>query len=159
MKRLGIALGGGGAKGLCQLAFLEVLDELQIRPSIISGTSIGAIIGGFYASGLSVQDIASIAESIDFKAFGNMLDLTWTSSSALLKGKGVEEFFSKHIPCRTFEELPIPLKVVATDFWERKEVVFDSGEPVCRYPAFLNQFVGGTAFLLMEGLLIRYPSI
>ncbi len=69
MKKLGIALGGGGAKGLCQLAFLEVLDELQIRPSIISGTSIGAIIGGFYASGLSVQDIATIADTIDFNAF------------------------------------------------------------------------------------------
>ena len=64
MKKIGIALGGGGARGLCQFAFLEVFDELQIRPSIISGTSIGAIIGGFYASGLSVQDIVRIANSI-----------------------------------------------------------------------------------------------
>jgi NTE family protein len=53
MKRVGVALGGGGAKGLSHIAFLKALDELKVRPAIIAGTSIGAVIGGLYASGVS----------------------------------------------------------------------------------------------------------
>ena len=63
MKKIGIALGGGGAKGLAHIAMLEVLDELGARPHRISGTSIGAIMGAVYASGLPAKDMrAGIAE-------------------------------------------------------------------------------------------------
>ncbi|HEY6011264.1 MAG TPA: patatin-like phospholipase family protein, partial [Nitrospirota bacterium] len=49
MKKLGIALGGGGAKGLAHITFLEALDELGVKPALIAGTSIGAVIGALYA--------------------------------------------------------------------------------------------------------------
>ena len=52
-KRIGLALGGGGARGLCHIAFLKALDEMGLKPSVIAGTSIGAIVGAFYAAGVS----------------------------------------------------------------------------------------------------------
>lgn len=128
MKRIGLALGGGGAKGLCHIAFLKVLDEFGIQPSIISGTSIGALIGGFYASGMSGAQIEAEVEHFNLADVNRMFDLSLFSRSALFKGEGASEFLSEHIPARTFEALQIPMEVVATDFWKRKQVVFRTGE-------------------------------
>jgi NTE family protein len=128
MKKVGIALGGGGARGICHIEFLKVLDELGVKPSIVSGTSIGAIIGAMYASGLSGLDIEKIVHEIDYKVFLKLLDFSILSRASLIKGKGVENFLNEHIPADTFEELKIPLKVVATDFWREEDVVFETGE-------------------------------
>jgi NTE family protein len=128
MKRIGVALGGGGAKGLCHIAFLKALDEMQVRPAIIAGTSIGAVIGGFYAAGVSGAQLEQLLKTMGFKElYKNALDFSILSSSALFTGNKVEEFLSRQIPFQTFEEIAIPLKVVATDFWNRREVIFDSG--------------------------------
>jgi len=128
MKRVGLALGGGGAKGLSYIAFLQALDDLGVRPAVIAGTSIGAIIGGFYAAGVSGRQLEQLVKDLGFKDLYKMvLDFSILSNSAIYKGKGVEEFLSREIPAQTFEEMEIPLKVVATDFWNRQEVVFSSG--------------------------------
>ena len=68
MRKIGLTLGGGGARGICHIEFLKVLDEMSLKPSIISGTSIGAIIGAFYASGLSGKEINDILDTIDIKS-------------------------------------------------------------------------------------------
>lgn len=128
MKKIGLVLGGGGARGLCHIEFLKVLDELGLKPSIISGTSMGAIIGAMYAAGMSGNDISDLLRKINFKVLLKMLDFSILSRKSLIKGKGVEEFLKTHIPAETFEELNIPLKIVATDFWRRTDIVFDSGE-------------------------------
>lgn len=127
-KRIGLALGGGGAKGLCHIAFLKALDEMGLRPSVIAGTSIGAIIGGFYAAGVSGAQMEEILRKVRVLDINKMVDFSGPLTSAFLKGKGVERFFHKHIPAQRFKDLHIPLKVVATDFWRRREVVFTSGE-------------------------------
>ena len=128
MKKVGVALGGGGAKGLSHIAFLQALDELEVRPAVIAGTSVGAIIAGFYAAGVSGAQLEQIVKEMGFKDLYKMvLDFSILSNSAIYKGKGVEEFLSRTIPAQTFEELEIPLKVVATDFWNRREVVFTRG--------------------------------
>jgi NTE family protein len=128
MKRIGVALGGGGAKGLSHIAFLQALDELGVRPAVIAGTSVGAIIAGFYAAGVSGSQLEQIVKDLGFRDLYKMaLDFSILSNSAIYKGKGVEEFLSRAIPAQRFEELEIPLKVVATDFWNRREVVFTSG--------------------------------
>jgi NTE family protein len=127
-KRIGLALGGGGAKGLCHIAFLKALDEMGLKPSVIAGTSIGAIIGGFYAAGVSGAQMEDILRKVKISDVQKMMDISGSLASAFLKGKGVERFFHKHIPARRFEDLQIPLKVVATDFWQRKEIVFAAGE-------------------------------
>lgn len=129
MKKFGLALGGGGAKGICHIAFLKVIDELGITPAVISGTSIGAIIGGFYSAGLPGLEIEHELEGLGLLDVYRMaMDFSVFSQSAILKGKGVEEYLMKKIPVGTFEELSLPLKVVATDFWNRRQVVFESGE-------------------------------
>jgi len=78
MKKIGVALGGGGARGICHIEFLKVLDEMNLKPSIISGTSIGAIIGAFYASGLSGKEINDILDTIDISNKKKEKDTTTT---------------------------------------------------------------------------------
>jgi len=129
MKKIGLALGGGGAKGLCHIAFLKALDEMGVKPALIAGTSIGAVIGGFYAAGISGAEIEEELKNIRLKDLYQMaVDFSLFSNSALYRGKGVEDYLSRKIPVRTFEELPTPLKVVATDFWNRREVVLEQGD-------------------------------
>ncbi len=127
MKKIGLALGGGGARGLCHIEFCRALDEMKIKPSIISGTSIGSIIGSFYAAGMSGAEMKELAETIDLFEYGKMIDISILRPKGLLKGKRVEEFLQKHLPVKTFEELKIPLKIVAADFWNRKQIIFQSG--------------------------------
>jgi NTE family protein len=128
MLKIGLALGGGGARGLAHINFIKVLDELRVKPHVISGSSIGAIIGGYYAAGLSGQDIENLLEKISFKDINKMIDFSLFKKSSMLKGKGVQDFFKETFPTDKFEELDIPLKVATTDFWNRKQIVFDSGD-------------------------------
>ncbi len=100
MQKIGLALGGGGAKGLAHVAILEVLDEFGIRPHCIAGTSIGAIVGVLYASGYRGHDIRREVERFSFRdgerlgdlinrrgellKWLDIIDLNW-GGSALLK--------------------------------------------------------------------------
>jgi len=127
MKRIGLALGGGGAKGLSHIAFLKVFDEMGIRPCIISGVSIGAVMGALYGGGLSGAQIEEVFDKMGIRRMTGMMDFSVFSTYGILKGKKVEEFFREHLPVRNFEDLNISLRVVATDFWKREEVVFKSG--------------------------------
>ncbi|MBN1895990.1 patatin-like phospholipase family protein [bacterium] len=130
MKSVGIALGGGGARGLCHIRFLKVLDELGVRPGIVAGSSIGALIGAFYASGFSADDMLNLLEKIGIRQITRMVDLSPLNPKGLVKGNGIARFLKRHLPAKRFEDLRIPLKVIATDFWSQKEVVLDSGELV-----------------------------
>jgi len=142
--KIGLALGGGGAKGFALLPILEVFDELGIRPCCITGTSIGAIIGALYASGHSAKEIVemiqefippkegSFRKKIKNKEFLKGLALLDPHISfkpkGLLKGEKFLTFLYEQMQISTFDELKIPLKVVATDFWRRKQKVFSSGD-------------------------------
>jgi NTE family protein len=153
MKRIGVALGAGGAKGLSHIAFLQALDELGVRPAVIAGSSIGAVIGGFYAAGVSGARLEQLVKEIGFRdLYKIVLDFSILSNSAIFTGKGVEDFLSREIPAHTFEEVEIPLKVVATNFWDRRPVVFERGNlitairasmalPAVFEPVLLNDMV------------------
>lgn len=162
-KRIGIALGGGGARGIAHIPYLQALDALGLKPHIISGTSIGAIVGGFYAAGVSGVNLEKLLKRIGFKELTQFVDLSILSDRALLKGKGVEEFLQVHIGVTTFEQLSIPLKIVATDFWNRNPVVFDSGEliPAIRasisLPAVFEPVKRGRQILVDGGALNPVP--
>ncbi len=139
MKRIGLALGGGGARGLCHIAFLKALDEMGVKPAIIAGTSIGAIIGGFYAAGVSGVQMQRELGNIRIRDVYKMaVDFSLFSQSAILRGRGVADYLMKKITPRTFEELPIPLKVVATDFWNRREVILESGDLISAIRASIS---------------------
>lgn len=128
MKTIGLALGGGGARGLCHIVFIKALEELGLKASVVSGTSMGAIVGGYYTAGVTSREMEDFIERINFKSISKMVDFSIFRSPAVLKGKHVEEFLDETIPADSFEELKIPLKVVATDFWRRQEIVFESGK-------------------------------
>jgi len=140
MKKVGLALGGGGAKGLAHIAMLEVFDELGVTPHMISGTSIGAIIGALYAAGHTAAQLReaigeltatpkSLKEWVQAKqlpAWLDFIDVDLGRSSLLTVDKFLSEL-EESLGVSTFEKLSIPLVVVAADFWAREEVVFDSG--------------------------------
>jgi NTE family protein len=127
MKRIGLALGGGGAKGLCHIAFIQALDDLGIKPTVIAGTSIGAMIGAFYAAGLSGREMEDILRQ-NLRDIRRMMDVSLLPGSAAKRGRAVEALLQRFLPVRHLEELRIPLRVVATDFWNYRQVVLDSGE-------------------------------
>lgn len=142
--KIGVALGGGGAKGLAHILILEVLDELGLRPHVIAGTSSGAIVGGLYASGLSAQEIkagilrpnkkeqsffAEMSAIPEALRMVNFVDFNFMGGKGgFVKGDSFTEFYQDLLPVRQFSALKIPLKVVATDFWQRKPVILEEGE-------------------------------
>ncbi|GMR18297.1 MAG: patatin-like phospholipase family protein [Gammaproteobacteria bacterium] len=141
-KKIGIALGAGGAKGLAHIPMLEVLDEMGIRPHMIAGSSMGAVIGGLYASGLSGKDIRQFIDKLvvtDHETWPEALLrkdlLKWIDfiapelgSGGLINGEHFIRYLHTAIHGSRFDELKIPLKVVTADFWERKQVVLESGD-------------------------------
>jgi len=143
MKSFGVALGGGGARGLAHILALEAIDESGIMPSAIAGTSMGAIIGTLYASGLSGEQIrkgfAKHAISKDdhlkdiFSKSGDIFK--WLQAvrpevkrGGLLRADGLLRYLFEEIRVKTFEELKFPLHIVTTDFWSGQEVIFNRGE-------------------------------
>ncbi len=143
MKRIGLTLGGGGVRGLAHVLVLETLDEFGCRPSVISGTSMGAIIGALYASGMSGKTIKERIRKHTISKRDTWPDvlkkkadlLKWLDAFALEFGRGgfvnTDKFLNyllAEIGDNTFEELKIPLIVVATDFWGGEEVIFEKGE-------------------------------
>lgn len=127
-KKVGIALGSGGAKGISHIGILEVLEKNNIKISEISGCSIGAIVGGVYAAGVSIERMKEIAFSIDLKKTLNLFDFTNPSTGGIVKGKIVEEFLENILPVKRFESLKIPFRCIATDIKSGKEVIFDKGD-------------------------------
>lgn len=125
--KVGLALGGGGARGLCFIEFCKAMDELGVKPSIIAGTSIGAIIGAFYAKGIPGYEMEKFLRHITLLKIPRLVDFSVFGRSALLKGRRIEAFIRTHLRCDRFEDLQIPFKITATDYWKREPVVIDHG--------------------------------
>ncbi len=125
--KIGLALGGGGARGLCFIEFCKALDDLNIKPSVISGTSIGAIMGAFYAAGYSGYEMERFLRKITLLKIPRLVDLKLFGRTSMLKGRRLEVFIKHLLDCDTFDDLDIPLKITATDYWKRQAVVFDHG--------------------------------
>lgn len=135
-----IAFGGGGARGLAHIHIIAALDELGIRPKLIAGSSIGAIVGAGYAAGMSGSDIADYARS----TLGNRAEVMariWKSRPGTLgelmsAGFRVTQFnierilrsFLPPVLPQTFDGLKVPLLVTGTDFYANAVTVFDSGD-------------------------------
>jgi len=140
MVKIGLALGGGGVRGLALIPMLEVFDELGIRPYRISGTSLGAVMGALYASGMSAADIREwmgelLQHDPHHKTRSLKAMLRWIKfkdfefgAEGLFRGDRFMYLLQEAMGVTRFEELKIPLRVVATDFWESKQVVLESGE-------------------------------
>ena len=137
---IGLALGGGGARGLAHIVMLEAFDELGIKPSVISGTSIGAIYGAAYASGVPAKDLRAHTKVVLSQRFGLVRDLfaarsqplqrmlnPFASRSSILDPQAVLDLVLPKGVKTSFEDLEIALKIVASDFYNQEPVVFTQG--------------------------------
>lgn len=152
--KLGVALGGGFARGLVHIGVLKALEEAQIPVDFIAGTSVGAIIGACYCSGISAAELSDIARAIRFKHFAR-----WTISRyGFYSNDRMSRFCARVLKATTFEELTIPLAITATDFRSGEAAVFTSGPLVpairasCAYPGMFQPVeIDGRAYI--DGML------
>ncbi len=152
--KIGLALGGGFARGLAHIGVLKVLEEEQIPIDFLAGTSVGSVIGAGYASGICAKELEEIASLVRFKDFSR-----WTFSRfGLFSNDKMAIFLNKVLRSKTFEELKIPLAIAATDILTGEPAVFTSGDliaPVrasCAYPGMF-QPVQIDGRILVDGLL------
>jgi NTE family protein len=152
--KIGIALGGGFARGLAHIGVLKVFEEEGIPISFVAGTSVGSVIGAAYCSGISAKELEEVASLVRFKHFAR-----WTLSRlGFASNDRMSGFLRKVVKARTFEQLRIPLAVTATDFVTGDPKVFCEGElidPVrasCAYPGmFLPVNIAGKLYI--DGML------
>jgi NTE family protein len=138
--KIGLALGGGGARGFAHVPMLEVFDELGLKPAVIAGCSMGALVGACYAGGMSGKDIREhamqlLSNRIEFAkyVFGSrqtkiteLLSLKSLGALHVSGEKLADLALPDHLP-KNIEDTPIPLKLIATDFELMEEVVLTSG--------------------------------
>ena len=124
---LAIVLGSGGARGWAHMGALRALTELGISPSLVTGTSIGAIIGAFYAAGaLDVAD--ELAERLDWKQMARLFFEVNLPRSGLLEGRRIMQLLQTHIPVSRIEDLELRYAAVATTLATHQEVVLKEGD-------------------------------
>lgn len=123
MKKIGVALSGGGAKGFAHAGALKALEEIGIKPHIISGTSAGAVVGALYSHGLTPDDILMLFKNKDYNDF---LELNIPTSGLFSTGKFIS-FLEKEISTKRLEDLPIPLYVTTTNLDRGISETFCSG--------------------------------
>jgi NTE family protein len=140
MKSFGLALGGGGARGLAHISVLEAIDDMNLRPAAIAGTSIGSLIGAAYAAGMSGKAIRRhvIALAHDrtdvFRrliaaragTFANLFAVGFGSATLIDAEKFCAQFMPETLP-EDFASLQIPLTVMASDLYRRRQVPFTTG--------------------------------
>ena len=152
--RVGVALGGGFARGIAHLGVLSILEKEHIPVDFLAGTSAGAMLAIAYASGHPISEIIAQARATRFKDFGNWR-LSWMG---LASNQKLEHYPRKYLGVTTFEELKIPLAIAATDLGKGEPVYFTSGplgpalRASCAYPGmFVPVEVNGR--ILVDGFL------
>lgn len=125
-KHISLVLGSGGARGLAHIGVIRVLEQQGWQIRSIAGSSMGALIGGFYAAG-RLDDYAEWVQDLTEFNVLRYLDIAW-GGAGLLKGEMLMETLQSFIGSHRIEELPIPLTIVATDVVNRKEVWLNSGD-------------------------------
>ncbi|MCX6556981.1 MAG: patatin-like phospholipase family protein [Candidatus Aminicenantes bacterium] len=124
--KTGIALGGGGAKGLAHIGVIKVLEEHGIFPQLVSGTSIGALIGALYLLRGDIHAVESFALGFENSNLYPYL-VPRPSSSGLISEKRIQAFLNDIFGSKRFEDLPLPFFCPASDIRRGGEVMFASG--------------------------------
>lgn len=124
--KIGLALGGGAARGFAHIGVIQVLEEAGIRPSLVVGTSAGSVVAAFYASGKNGAQLQQIALSMEEATFAD-----WTLpifSRGMLRGEALARYVSAQVNGRVIESMPLPLGIVATDLNSGHGVLFQRGD-------------------------------
>jgi NTE family protein len=157
---IGLALGGGFARGFAHLGVLQVLEQNQIPISHIAGTSVGSILGAAYASGAPLDRIIETCRALRFRDIAR-----WrVSRLGLASNHRLASLIERVFDSREFEDLRIPLAVVATDLTSGEPVVFTQGNLVdairasCAFPGLFEPVEIGTRCLADGGLVAPVPT-
>ena len=161
-KTLALGLGGGGARGLAHIGVLEVLDENGIKPDMIAGTSMGAIVGGLYALGYSAVEMKKMVENLNIPSIRPVRYLNLLHES-LLRDDMINDVLDQLFENKTFEDCKIPFCTIAVDLETGHEVLFEKGSlkdairatvsvPILFPPHFYND-----RYLIDGGLINNVP--
>lgn len=122
--RLGLALGGGAARGFAHIGVIQVLEEAGLRPALVVGTSAGSLVGALYASGKSGMELGTLAQTMDESALTD-----WAfPGRGLLRGEALARYVREQVGGRSIEQLPLPLGIVATDLDSGLPALFQRGD-------------------------------
>ncbi len=129
-KTLGIAFGGSGAQGIASIAYIKALEALDIKPDIVSGTGVGAVVAAMYAAGMTSQNMIGFLQEIDFPGAKRPINAMKVKDSkyGILDGLGLEEYYQMIVPIKVFDRLYFPAKIVAANWTTGQQVLFDSGD-------------------------------
>ncbi|MBQ7407705.1 MAG: patatin-like phospholipase family protein [Clostridia bacterium] len=127
MKKLGLALGAGGARGVAHIGFLQALEDNNIKPYCIAGSSMGSVVGSCYALGFAPEYMLKIVKALKMR---DILDLAPNAlfSGTILKSKKMAAILHRFMGKTQIEDLPMPFSCVGTDIISGNKVVFDQGE-------------------------------
>ena len=124
--RLGLALGGGAARGFAHVGVIQVLEEAGLRPDLVVGTSAGSLVATLYASGRNGVQLQQVAEAMDEAAFTD-----WTLplfNRGMLRGEALSRYVNAQVGNRLIEQMPMPLGIVATRLDTGEGVLFQRGD-------------------------------
>ena len=162
--KIGLALSGGVARGLAHIGVLKALEEESIPIDMIAGTSAGALIGACYAKERNIATLEEIALGVDWKGLAHLVDpnliFLW---KGFVQGQKVESFISSLIGDVKFEDLEIPLAVVAADVESMEEVVINKGSVIeavrasISMPVIFTPVKWGNRFLIDGGVVNPMP--
>ena len=162
-KKIGVALGGGGARGLAHIGVLQVLESLGLEISGISGCSMGAVIGAFYCSGITLKEIESYMGSLDWRSFLLFTDFSF-SRRGLANGNRVEEVLRNFLGSKTFNDCIKQFCCVAVDIVTGKKVLLNSGSLVeaarasLSIPGLFSPVIRGQTMLVDGGIIEPLPT-
>ena len=157
--KLGLALSGGGAKGFAHIGVFKIMEECGLKPDIIAGTSVGALMGALYADGYSAVEIRELFSGREFSDFAQIQ----IPKSGLFDSKRFRYFLKRHLRTRNIEDLSIPLVVVATDLDHGVSHAFRSGPIVeavtasCSIPIIFSPVLIGGVHYVDGGLFRNFP--
>lgn len=122
--RVGLALGGGAARGFAHIGVIQVLEEAGLKVDLVTGTSAGSLVAALYASGRNGKELAQLADSMDEGAITD-----WSFPfRGLIRGEALARYVREKTGGRTIEQLPLPLGVVATDLSDGAPILFRQGD-------------------------------
>jgi NTE family protein len=158
--KVGVALGGGFARGIAHIGVLRVLEQYEIPVDFIAGTSVGALIAAAYASGTTLDEMARQGSLTRFRDFGR-----WTlSRMGMASNERLDEFLHRFTTARSFAQMKIPLAIVATDLLSGESVHFTKGEispalrASCAYPGLFLPVEHDGHFLVDGFLTEQVPA-
>ncbi len=160
MKKLGLALGAGGSRGVAHIGFLKALEEAGIKPDYICGCSMGSVVGAAYASGMSTEAMWKIVSKL------RLLDLIAPSGQrgGLFGTRKMRQLLIKHIGVVSFSDLKIPFHCVAVDMCTQSLVEFSEGNLIdavvasSSIPAVFHPLDKDGMRLIDGGILERVPA-